>query len=169
MSIKINDRTQLNELKQKCSEWLGTEGTYSLSEWYDFYKYCDIYTYVDKNKIIGFLVVTLASVYQCDPMSEYFKINKIKANKINHILLFAVDPNFRGSGIGSALFKHMYKILNLQGITHFILAMRKENETAKRFYIKQGFVETGMILEESFVDPIDDQIMMVKKIEPITI
>jgi ribosomal protein S18 acetylase RimI-like enzyme len=162
MSIKINDRTQLTELKQKCDEWLNPEGVYSVGEWIEFYKYCDIFTYTDNNKIIGFLVVVPASIYQCDHMSEYFKVHKIKANKVMHIMLFATSPDFRGKGIGTALFKYMYQILNLHGITHFLLAMRKQNVAAKRFYIKQGFVDTGMILEKSFEDPIDDQIMMVK-------
>jgi ribosomal protein S18 acetylase RimI-like enzyme len=97
-------------------------------------------------------------------MDECLSANNLFPNKTLHVMLFAVDPRFRSRGIGGMLFEIMYKQNDFQNATHYILAMREHNEIAKKFYLKQGFIESGFKCEAMYENPIDDQIMLIKKV-----
>lgn len=150
------------ELQYVCKQWLNSEGTYSLEKWNEFCKHCEIFVCVENNLIVGLLLASLASIYQCEQLDECLDLNNIPQNKTLHIMMFAVDPKYRCKGIGSRLFDLMYKQTDFQHITHYVLAMREKNEVAKKFYLKQGFVESGFKCDSLYENPIDNQIMLIK-------
>ncbi|MFH1386377.1 MAG: ribosomal protein S18-alanine N-acetyltransferase [bacterium] len=51
-----------------------------------------------------------------------------------HIINMAVDPNYRGKGVGKRLMQH---VLNEDEV--FFLEVRVSNESAKKIYQKYGF------------------------------
>lgn len=150
------------ELQNVRKIWLGTEGTYSLESWNDFCKYCDIFVCVNNNSIIGILISSLASTYQCDEMLECIEEYGLLPNKTIHIMMFAVDPLYRKIGIGTELFEMLY-IKSDYAAQHYILAMRQMNHTAKKFYLKQGFIESNFKCDSSYENPVDNQIFLLKE------
>jgi len=153
--------TRKKELQQICKECLMNEGFYSLSDWNDFCKYCEIYVSINDNKIIGVLVTSIASIYQCDDMEECLEKNSLKANETIHIMMFVVHPTYRKQGIGKKLFDMIYTQSDYK-CNKYILAMRKNNIDAKNFYFKQGFIDTNYKCNVQYENPIDNKIMLIK-------
>jgi len=59
-----------------------------------------------------------------------------------HLLLLAVDPRLRRSGLGRALFEYLHVMARRGGIDLIQLEVRVSNPGAKLFYEALGFRET---------------------------
>jgi ribosomal-protein-alanine N-acetyltransferase len=62
-----------------------------------------------------------------------------------HLVLLAVEPRFRKSGIGSALLKWLKSSCVTAGIQDIRLEVRAANSLAQRFYRNRGFAVVGRI------------------------
>jgi ribosomal-protein-alanine N-acetyltransferase len=62
-----------------------------------------------------------------------------------HVLSIAVRRGFRRRGIGTKLMERILIALLRKGVTRVNLEVRTSNRTARRFYAKLGFEETGLI------------------------
>ena len=54
-----------------------------------------------------------------------------------------VHPVYQGSGIGSELLNHCISYMKDNGYKNLCLYVFDKNEEAKRFYIKNGFKDSG--------------------------
>jgi ribosomal-protein-alanine N-acetyltransferase len=78
-----------------------------------------------------------------------------------HITNIAVHPEFRSSGVGSALMEALLRTAKERGITALTLEVRRNNHNAKALYIKYGFKEGGM-RKAYYADNNEDAIIMWK-------
>jgi ribosomal-protein-alanine N-acetyltransferase len=62
-----------------------------------------------------------------------------------HLVLLAVEPRFRKSGIGGALLKWLESSCVTAGIQDVRLEVRAGNSLAQRFYRNRGFINVGRI------------------------
>ena len=60
-----------------------------------------------------------------------------------HILNLAVDPDYRGEGIGRSLVELVLGEALERSVSQVTLEVRKENSAARSLYRKLGFVECG--------------------------
>ena len=60
---------------------------------------------------------------------------------VGHILAIAVDPAYRGRGIGTSLMREVFRRFREDGVRHVRLEVRKSNVVAISFYHKLGFIE----------------------------
>ncbi|MDP4092475.1 MAG: ribosomal protein S18-alanine N-acetyltransferase [Bacillota bacterium] len=60
-----------------------------------------------------------------------------------HITNVAVHPEFRGTGIGSALIEYLMEVARKENITSMTLEVRRSNIAAQRLYNKYGFKVEG--------------------------
>lgn len=81
---------------------------------------------------------------------------------IGHIANLAVDPKYRGRGIGKTLLQHLLNRFVSKGITRVYLEVSKSNEIAKRLYKAYGFKEEGVI--RGYYRDGDDAVVMVKNL-----
>ncbi|MDP8012293.1 MAG: GNAT family N-acetyltransferase [Thermoplasmata archaeon] len=79
------------------------------------------------NKIVGVLASAKNSIYEA------------------RILMFSVDTPYQGKGIGSLLLKHFENICREEGIRAIRLEVRISNDSAIKFYERNGFVIINMI------------------------
>ena len=56
---------------------------------------------------------------------------------------FMVDASLQGQGIGSSIFADVRSSLAAQGITHLELKCPEQSESARAFWLSQGFAECG--------------------------
>lgn len=63
---------------------------------------------------------------------------------VARILLFAVDPEYRGRGIGAQLLSAFRMKVVMSGVRYITLEVRTENHSARKFYKKNGFTETSV-------------------------
>lgn len=153
-----------NELKEFSAKFLGKEGNYTLTYWKNFIKHCDIFVALYNKKIVGFLMCAKGNIYQFEQIKECMNYYKFIDTETINVMLFAVDSAHRKKHIGTMLFDLMNLSYNDTSHNNFILAMRKNNVIAKSFYLKQNFIETSFILKSAFESPVDDQIILIKKI-----
>lgn len=76
-----------------------------------------------------------------------------------HITNIAVHPEYRRSGIGSALLEHLIKTAEQSGIGRMTLEVRKSNLAAQYLYRKYGFMEGG-IRKAYYADNQEDALIM---------
>lgn len=81
---------------------------------------------VTTGKIVGFLVAA--------------KEPGLQAN----VLLFAVDPDYQGLGIGRSLLRDAQRRLTLDNIRRLRLEVRLDNARAIKFYQREGFTVAGL-------------------------
>jgi ribosomal-protein-alanine N-acetyltransferase len=62
-----------------------------------------------------------------------------------HLVLFAVEPRYRRTGIGGALLKWLEATCVTAGIQDIRLEVRAGNQQAQRFYRNRGFATIGRI------------------------
>jgi len=62
--------------------------------------------------------------------------------KEGHILDIAIDPAYRGQGIGTILVEHISEMFKRKGANKVRLEVKLKNIEARRFYSHLGFVET---------------------------
>lgn len=77
---------------------------------------------------------------------------------IGHIIVIAVNSNFRGQGIGSKLLERCLKIFMVNKIFTVNLEVRKSNLSAINFYVKHGFVR--VYEEENYYSDNESAIIM---------
>jgi ribosomal protein S18 acetylase RimI-like enzyme len=56
-----------------------------------------------------------------------------------HLVLFAVLPDYRRQGAGTKLIQWLIKTAEVAGVQTVTVELRKNNETARRFYESLGF------------------------------
>lgn len=89
------------------------------------------------------------------------------ANQIideGHILNLAVHPEFRESGIASALVEYVIDYLKENNCRFIFLEVRVSNEIARKMYGKFDFEVIG-IRKNYYVTPVEDAVIMVLKME----
>ena len=69
----------------------------------------------------------------------------VERRGVCHIISIAVHPSWRRKGIGHALLSELIKSFAFRGIDTFTLEVRASNKAAINFYIKHGFVQSGVI------------------------
>ncbi len=78
------------------------------------------------------------------------------------ILTVAVEPRFRGSGVGRALIFALFDALSGESDAVF-LEVRKSNEAARRLYVSSGFLEIGS-RKNYYKLPTEDAILYKKEL-----
>ncbi len=79
-----------------------------------------------------------------------------------HITNIAVHPEFRRTGVGSALLRRLIEIAKAQGITKMTLEVRKGNIPAQKLYGKYGFAAAGL-RKGYYADNNEDALIMWKE------
>lgn len=97
--------------------WLSEHGTHA--------KTCLVARDVPTNRVVGFAVAANES---CE----------------GHLLAIAVDQQFRGSGIGSALLRNVRQELTRSGAMRLKLEVRAEDQATQAFYTRHGFTPEGL-------------------------
>lgn len=80
---------------------------------------------VPTNKVVGF---ALAASEACEA----------------HLLAIAVDRQYRGAGIGSALLRNVRQEMVRSGAFHMKLEVRAEDQATQAFYVRHGFAPEGL-------------------------
>jgi ribosomal-protein-alanine N-acetyltransferase len=80
---------------------------------------------VPTNRVVGF---ALASSESCE----------------GHLLAIAVDRQFRGAGIGSALLRNVRQEMTRSGAMRLKLEVRADDRAAQQFYTRHGFAPEGL-------------------------
>ncbi len=75
------------------------------------------------------------------------------------IVAIYTHPDWFGKGVGQALLDAAFIHLRAEGFTHCVLDVLENNQRAKRFYIKNGFVFTGQTQELTLGEPVRCEIM----------
>ena len=100
---------------------------------------------------VGFLVAEIAN------RVVGFIIFWIVDNK-GHIIMIAVNNNYKNMGIGSLLLNKVKQILFSNNIITLTLEVRKSNLAARKFYLKNGFYE--VVEKEHYYSDGEDGIIM---------
>jgi ribosomal-protein-alanine N-acetyltransferase len=79
--------------------------------------------------------------------------------EILHVLNIAADPAWRRRGVGRALLLAAADEARAAGLERVTLEVRRTNRAARDFYLRFGFVETG-VRKGYYVDDGDDAIIM---------
>lgn len=79
-----------------------------------------------------------------------------------HITNIAVDPEYRGKGIGNFIVEKLIDVCKERGILRMTLEVRKSNYIAQALYKKYGFEECG-IRPRYYSDTNEDAIIMWKE------
>ena len=82
-----------------------------------------------------------------------------------HILNLAVDAEFRGRGIGSALLSHDILEAISRGVNYSILEVRRSNLAAQRLYLKFGFEFVG-VRKHYYRDNREDALVYQRRLGP---
>jgi ribosomal-protein-alanine N-acetyltransferase len=79
-----------------------------------------------------------------------------------HLVLLAVEPRYRKSGIGGALLQWLEATCVTAGIEDIRLEVRAGNQLAQRFYRHHGFRVMGKI--PGYYDRIETAVVMERKL-----
>jgi [ribosomal protein S18]-alanine N-acetyltransferase len=107
----------------------------SLSENYNPTLFIDLYVYWPE----GFVVLE----HEGRILGFVFSILLSRSDA--RILMLAVDPQMRGRGLGTVLYREFRRECGLKGIRHITLEVRVSNNVAIHFYQKLGFQVTGRV------------------------
>lgn len=61
------------------------------------------------------------------------------------IMMFAVDPIYRSKGIGQSILNEFRRRAMMIGARNIVLEVRITNERARKFYRRNGFMETDIL------------------------
>jgi len=78
-----------------------------------------------------------------------------------HILNIAADPDFRRRGVGTALLRAASGKATEMGLGEITLEVRQSNNEARAFYLRHGFVATGL-RRSYYADNGEDAIIMTR-------
>ncbi len=76
-----------------------------------------------------------------------------------HINNFAVRPEWRGRGLGSALLQHVLGEGRRLGAPKATLEVRRSNEPAVRLYERAGFRQAGL-RRQYYANPLEDALIL---------
>ena len=72
-----------------------------------------------------------------------------------------VLPEWRGRGVGRALFRESSQFAQAAGFRKLVIQVRASNVSAQSFYTKLGFIECGRLSRQVVVDGReDDEVVM---------
>lgn len=91
-----------------------------------------------------------------------FVLGVVAAASEVRILLLAVDPSRRRSGVGSRLLKALASAFVARGVRMVRLEVRADNEGARAFYREHGFEEVG--LDRGVYDDGADAVLMRRRV-----
>ena len=74
----------------------------------------------------------------------------------------AVHPEFRRTGIGSALLNRLLEEAKTLGVTQISLEVRESNVAAKELYLRHGFSVAG-VRKRFYSHPTEDGLVMVRE------
>lgn len=77
----------------------------------------------------------------------------------------AVDPEYRGQGLGSLLLDHLLEEAAQAGVTRVFLEVRVSNTEARELYRKRGFRPVG-IRPDYYRSPREDALVLRKELTP---
>lgn len=77
-----------------------------------------------------------------------------------HVLTLAVHPEFRNSGIATALVQHAIDLLKANDCRHVFIETRVSNEKARKLYECFSFKVIG-IRKDYYIMPLEDAVIMV--------
>lgn len=75
------------------------------------------------------------------------------------VLVFAVEPETQGQGVGRALLRSLQQAMTLESVRQVELEVRADNQRAIEFYRRHGFQVTGL-QERAYRDGTDAFVMM---------
>ena len=107
----------------------------SLSENYNPTLFIDLYSYWPE----GFVVLE----HEGHILGFVFGILLSRSDA--RMLMLAVDSRFRGSGMGTVLYREFQRECALKGVRTITLEVRIGNQVAIRFYQKMGFQLVGRV------------------------
>ncbi|MDQ2051190.1 ribosomal protein S18-alanine N-acetyltransferase [Natronolimnohabitans sp. A-GB9] len=90
-------------------------------------------------------------------------VNRNFGRQLGHVKDIAVDPDCRGSGIGTALLRRSLAVLAAHGADSVKLEVRRSNEGAKRLYREFDFEPLRRV--PGYYENGEDAIVMVRKLE----
>lgn len=76
---------------------------------------------------------------------------------------FCVADNYQKNGYGTILFRELDKRASEEPFRRILLEVRRSNQSARRFYLKKGFVEMSQ-RKDYYASPVEDALVMVKKV-----
>ncbi len=76
-----------------------------------------------------------------------------------HITTIAVEPRYRGRGLGEALIIEMVKLSQVRGAERMTLEVRMSNRVAQNLYRKYGFFDHG-VRPRYYSDDLEDALIM---------
>ncbi|MGO9022560.1 MAG: GNAT family N-acetyltransferase [Syntrophobacteraceae bacterium] len=82
-------------------------------------------------------IISICSPERCKGFVAFYCNDS--ASKIAYVPLIAVDPQYRGSGLGKALTAWVLDLSKCRGFSRCQLEVRKENSIAFEMYISMGF------------------------------
>jgi len=124
---------------------------------------------VSENRIVGYISSELWLFLENVPVSNFTLNHSVfdthhSSGEELYISSIAVDPKFRGSGVGKHLFEELLKTISQKYILKStILLVGSRWECARSMYQKRGFVEMNRI--SNFFSPSEDGIIMRKRME----
>lgn len=72
-----------------------------------------------------------------------------------------VLPDWRGRGVGRALFTATRQFARSAGYRKFVIQVRASNLAAQHFYKQRGFIECGRLVAQVLIDgQMDDEVVM---------
>lgn len=108
----------------------------------------------DDGRVIGYAYSTIASkkIYsggfatlQCD---SFFDFDSVEGEDVGCLSQFCINESYRGSGIGSVLFKSSMDWLNsFKSTRDIFIFVSNGNESALNFYLHKGFKKSHEILD----------------------
>lgn len=121
-SFAASDQQRVREIEKACSRFITQIS--SILRFYEVASEGFIVAEVD-GRVVGFLIGNLTALRD--------------GYKAGHVLSLAVDPAFRGLGIGRALINYFREVCRREGARKLFLEVKKNNESARRFYSHLGF------------------------------
>jgi ribosomal-protein-alanine N-acetyltransferase len=85
----------------------------------------------------------------------------IQAERCGELYNIGVDPRFRRNKIGNALLEEFVDFCASENFEKIYLEVRKSNETAIQFYLKNNFAVVGK-RTNFYSNPTEDAILMAK-------
>lgn len=82
---------------------------------------------------------------------------------IGNITNIAVNPSYRGEGIGRELLRLLEKLCRERGMNEITLEVREKNEPAKNLYLSEGYEECG--LRKGYYRDRESAVIMTKKLK----
>lgn len=94
---------------------------------------------------IGVVLVARQNNQIVGMVNLLFTISTALGDRVALLEDMVVSPASRGSGVGTKLLSEAISFARVQGCKRITLLTDQSNESAQRFYARQGFVMSGMV------------------------